>query len=104
MLALGPLSFAAPWVLLALISLPVLWWLLRITPPAPKRLAFPALRLLLGLVPREETPYRTPLWLLLLRLLVLTLVVVALAEPLVNARTPAAGNGPLLIVVDNGWA
>ncbi len=104
MLTLGPLSFTAPWVLLALVSLPVLWWLLRITPPAPKRLAFPALRLLLGLVPREETPYRTPLWLLLLRLLVLTLVVVALAEPLVNARMPATGNGPLLIVVDNGWA
>ena len=58
MLALGPLSFTAPWILLALLSLPVLWWLLRVTPPAPRRLAFPAIRLLLGLDPREETPHR----------------------------------------------
>ena len=38
--------FAAPWVLLALPALPLLWWLLRVTPPAPRRIAFPALRLL----------------------------------------------------------
>ena len=41
--------FAAPWVLLALPALPLLWWLLRVTPPAPRRQAFPAVRLLLGL-------------------------------------------------------
>ena len=28
--------FAAPWVLLALPLLPLLWWLLRVTPPAPR--------------------------------------------------------------------
>jgi len=104
MIALGPLSFAVPWVLLALLALPLLWWLLRVTPPAPKRLVFPAIRLLLGLNPREETPHRTPLWLLLLRLAVLTLLILGLAEPALNARAPSAGNGPLLIVVDNGWA
>ena len=48
--------------------LPILWWLLRVTPPAPRRVRFPALRLLLGLVPREETPAKTPLWLILLRM------------------------------------
>ncbi|HEX9488675.1 MAG TPA: BatA domain-containing protein, partial [Stellaceae bacterium] len=63
MLALGPLAFAAPWLLLGLAVLPVLWWLLRVTPPAPRRVRFPALRLLLGLTPREETPAQTPLWL-----------------------------------------
>jgi len=49
MLALGSLAFAAPWILLGLAVLPVLWWLLRVTPPAPRRVRFPALRLLLGL-------------------------------------------------------
>ena len=28
--------FTAPWVLLALVPLPLLWWLLRVTPPAPR--------------------------------------------------------------------
>ena len=48
MLALGSLAFASPWLLAALAALPVIWWLLRVTPPAPRRIAFPAIRLLLG--------------------------------------------------------
>ena len=28
-------AFAAPWMLLALAGVPVIWWLLRVTPPAP---------------------------------------------------------------------
>ena len=35
MIALGPLAFAAPWALAALLVLPLLWFLLRATPPAP---------------------------------------------------------------------
>ena len=68
MLALGSLAFASPWLLAALAALPVIWWLLRVTPPAPKRVIFPALRLLRDLVPREETPAKTPLWLVLMRM------------------------------------
>jgi iron(III) transport system permease protein len=50
----------------------VLWWLLRVTPPAPKRQIFPATRILRDLRPQEATPARTPWWLLLLRLLVVS--------------------------------
>ena len=49
----GSLSFLSPWLLLALAGLPVLWWLLRLTPPAPRRQSFPAIRLLFDLVPPE---------------------------------------------------
>src|SRR5579862_1854345 len=104
MLALGPLAFAAPWLLLGLASLPILWWLLRVTPPAPRRVRFPALRLLLGLVPREETPARTPLWLILLRMALAALIILALAHPLLNPAAKLAGKGPLVLVVDDGWS
>ncbi|MBP2298471.1 DUF4159 domain-containing protein [Azospirillum picis] len=104
MLGLGPIAFAAPWVLTALAALPVLWWLLRVTPPAPKAVRFPAIRLLRDLTAREETPARTPWWLLLLRLIVAALVILALAGPLLNPRAALPGGGPLLLVVDNGWA
>jgi hypothetical protein len=103
MLALGPLAFAAPWLLLGLAVLPVLWWLLRVTPPAPRRVRFPALRLLLGLTPREETPAKTPLWLILMRMALIALIILALAHPLLNPNATLAGNGPLLLAVDNGW-
>ncbi|MGQ3072119.1 MAG: DUF4159 domain-containing protein [Ferrovibrionaceae bacterium] len=104
MLGLGALGFAAPWALLALGALPVLWWLLRVTPPAPKRSTFPPLRILRELVPREETPAHTPWWLLALRLLIAALVVFGLAQPIVNPQPTAAGGGPLVLVIDDGWA
>jgi Domain of unknown function (DUF4159)/Aerotolerance regulator N-terminal len=104
MLALGSLAFASPWLLAALAALPALWWLLRVTPPAPRRVVFPAIRLLLGLTPREETPARTPWWLILLRTAIAGLVIVALAHPLLNPQPLLAGRGPLVLVIDDGWA
>jgi hypothetical protein len=104
MLSLGSLAFASPWLLLGLGALPILWWLLRVTPPAPRRLRFPAIRLLLGLVPREETPARTPLWLILFRMVLSALVILGLAQPLLNPSARMTGKGPLVLVVDNDWA
>lgn len=96
--------FATPWVLLALAALPLLWWLLRITPPSPHTVAFPAIRLLFGLTAPEETPARTPWWLLALRMLAAALVIVGLARPVLDAGASLAGGGPLVLVVDDGWA
>ncbi|SDB14599.1 DUF4159 domain-containing protein [Belnapia rosea] len=104
MLSLGPIAFAAPWLLLALPALPVLWWLLRVTPPAPRRIAFPALRLLRDLPVAEETPSRTPWWLLLLRILAAALLILGLARPVLGPGIGTAGEGTLLLVVDDGWA
>ncbi|HEY0302911.1 MAG TPA: BatA domain-containing protein, partial [Rhizomicrobium sp.] len=97
------LSFGAPLVLLALAALPAIWWLLRVTPPLPRRLVFPPLRLLLGLSGKEETPARTPWWLLLLRLIAAAAVIVALAEPIFGKPPQIAGSGPIVLFVDNGW-
>jgi hypothetical protein len=96
--------FAAPWVLLALPALPLLWWLLRVTPPAPRSETFPAIRLLMGLHAREETPARTPWWLLALRMIAATLVILALAQPVLDAGSMLPGSGPVLLAIDNGWA
>ncbi|MGA3397627.1 MAG: DUF4159 domain-containing protein [Acetobacteraceae bacterium] len=96
--------FAAPWILLALAGLPLLWWLLRVTPPAPRSETFPAIRLLLGLHATEETPARTPWWLLALRLVAAALVIIALARPVLDAGSRFVGSGPVLLVVDNGWS
>jgi hypothetical protein len=104
MLALGSLAFASPWLLGALAALPIIWWLLRVTPPAARRIPFPPIRLLLGLMPRDETPARTPLWLIVLRTTLAALVVVAVAHPLVNPQERLAGIGAIVLVVDNGWA
>ena len=103
MLSLGPIAFAAPWVLTALIALPALWWLIRAVPPRPRRHAFPPIRLLAGLGPSEPPPDKTPPWILILRMVLATLLILALAGPVVNPTSRFVGAGPVLIVVDNGW-
>lgn len=104
MMSLGPLAFAAPWALAALAVLPAIWWLLRLTPPVPKRVLFPPIRLLFGLTTERETSAQTPWWLLLLRLLIAALIIIAAAQPMWNAERDTGVNGPLVLVVDNGWA
>jgi hypothetical protein len=105
MIAGIPLAFAEPLVLLGLLSLPILWWLLRLVPPRPRRIDFPPTRMLFDIVPREETPSRTPWWLTLLRLTLAALVIIAMAGPLWNppvATTTASA--PLLLLIDDGFA
>ncbi len=96
--------FAAPWLLLALAALPLLWWLLRVTPPAPRTQSFPAIRLLSGLRSPETTAARTPWWLLALRIAAAGLVILGLAGPVLDAGGALPGAGPLLLVMDDGWA
>ncbi len=99
-----PLSFAAPLALAALAGLAAVWWLLRIRPPAPRRIRFPAIRLLFGLEDREQPPHTTPPWLLILRLTLFALVVLAVAGPRWEPRPALEADGALIVVVDDGWA
>lgn len=98
------IGFAFPWLLAALAGLPALWLLLRVMPPAPRRVRFPALRLLLGLGQHRDTAQRTPWWLLLLRLTLLALVIVGAAGPTLDPPAGGKIGVPLLLVVDDGWA
>jgi Domain of unknown function (DUF4159)/Aerotolerance regulator N-terminal len=100
-----PLGFAEPLVLIGLLTLPVLWWLLRLIPPRPRRIDFPPTRLLLEIAPREETPARTPWWLTLMRLGLAALVIVAAAGPLWHPPLATTNTrAPLAILIDDGWA
>ena len=100
-----PLAFSVPMVLSALILLPALWYLLRLTPPRPRQIDFPPLRLILDLKPKEETPARTPWWLLLLRLALAALIILAMAGPIWNPLPASQGTqGPLLVILDDSWA
>jgi Domain of unknown function (DUF4159)/Aerotolerance regulator N-terminal len=99
-----PLAFAEPLVLLGLLSLPVLWWLLRLIPPQPRRIDFPPTRLLFDLTPKEETPRRTPWWLTLLRLTLAALVIIAAAGPLWHPPVETAvSKVPLALLIDDGF-
>jgi hypothetical protein len=103
-LSLGALAFAAPGMLALLLVLPVIYWLLRLIPPVPRLVRFPAIRLLMGLEPSEQTPMKMPWWLLLLRLLLATALILAVRDHCSTPRPSLPGKGPLLIVIDDGWS
>lgn len=102
-MSIGPFLFLQPWALLGLLVLPILWLLLRATPPEPKRFALPSLALLDDLKPDEETPARTPWWLLLLRMIALGLAILGFARPTWAPNAQVNTSGGTLIVVDDGW-
>ena len=105
MIAGLPLAFAEPLILLGLLSLPILWWLLRLVPPRPRRIEFPPTRILFDIPPKEETPAHTPWWLTLLRLALATLVIIAAAGPLWNPPVATTSSrAPLLLLIDDGFA
>lgn len=101
---LSGLSFTAPLILGALATLPLIWILLRATPPAPKRQEFPPFIILRKLVTTEQTPDKTPWPLLLLRILAVALVIIGLAGPILNAPPRTQDNKPILLVIDDTWA
>ncbi len=103
MFTLGAFTFMAPWALAAAAALPVVWLLLRLMPPAVRRIDFPAARLLFDLERTERTPARTPPWLVALRIGLLVLAILGLADPVLSARR-GESEGPLVVVFDDGWA
>ena len=100
------LAFTQPVLLLGLLSLPLLWLLLRITPPQARNIRFPPLRLILDLMPAQKTPARSPWWLTVLRLLVAATIILAMAGPIWRPDQPQTSQSdhPLLILFDDGWA
>jgi len=104
MTVFGPLGFAAPLALIGLLALPIIWRLLRAAPPSPERRVFAPFRLLEGLTSDEETQARTPWWLVALRLTLAAFVIIALARPVLFPAVAPTGDGPLVLVIDDGWA
>ena len=104
MLSALPFSFSAPLALAALALLPALWLILRVTPPRPRRIDFPPLKIMADLIAKRETPAHTPWWLLTLRMAVAALAILAVAGPVWNpVRDAAPSRGPVLLLIDNGF-
>ncbi|MBU2936596.1 MULTISPECIES: DUF4159 domain-containing protein [Pacificibacter] len=100
----GPIGFATPWLLWGLLVLPLLWLLLRAVPPAPKRLRFSGVALLLGLKDTDAQAAATPWWLMLLRMGAIAALILAFAGPVLNPKIEDADTGPMILMVDGTWA
>ncbi|WP_417794111.1 DUF4159 domain-containing protein [Terasakiella pusilla] len=102
---LSTIGFAAPWALWSLLFLPILWQFLRVMPPKPSIVRFPAVRLLQELSSDQQLATKTPWWILLLRSLIIVFLILAMARP-VTDYVPAQieKDSPLVLIVDNDWS
>ena len=98
----GALTFLAPLGLLGLLAVPLIYWILKATPPRPKEQAFPPIRILADVVTEEETPDKTPWWLLLFRMAMMAIIAVALARPILFNNTEQTVRD-VVMVIDNGY-
>ena len=101
---LSSLTFANPVALWGLLSIPGIWLLLKLYPPLPKNIIFPPIRFLINLDNQQETASKTPLWLLLFRMLLVIILVLAFSNPIYKAKPNFSNKGPLILLVDNGWS
>jgi hypothetical protein len=97
-------TFGNPLALWGLLSIPGIWLLLKIYPPAPKSIFFPTIRFLKDITNEEETAGKTPLWLLIFRIFLVIILVLAFSNPIYNAKPNLLNKGPLLLIIDNGWS
>jgi hypothetical protein len=103
-LSFGAFSLFTPWALAGFILLPAVWWLIRLTPMRPRHVRFPAIRLLAMIDHTRASAHTSPWWLIVLRLTIITLLVLAASEPVHNPAQRVLANGPLVLVIDDGWA
>jgi hypothetical protein len=98
----GPFGFGVPLALLALIGLPLVWFVVRAIPPRPQETIFPPTEILRNLPKTEETPAKAPPWLAIVRALALAFAILGLSGPVLNPPK-VTDTRPLLLVIDNGW-
>ena len=98
------LGFITPWVLVILLIVPILWLVLRAVPPAPKRIRFPGVSLLIGLKDNDVQSDKTPWWLLFLRAIIFCCLIVGFAGPIFNIEPVTNQKNDLLIVMEGSWA
>jgi len=100
----GAITFLYPALLAGLLLLPVLWLIIRSAPRRPRRIHFPAARLLIGATNNRRNAERSPLWQTILRSLILLALILAAAHPVLNKTDYAPENGAMLVMVDNSWS
>lgn len=101
---MGGLSFLYPAMLAGLLLLPVLWLIIRSAPRHPRKVVFPAARLLIGLSSTRRDAQRAPLWQTILRSLILLALILAAARPVLNRTDYSNDRGAIFLIVDNGWS
>ncbi|MFN7755053.1 MAG: BatA domain-containing protein [Holosporales bacterium] len=100
------LEWSAPGALWGLAGLPLLWWLSRQQPPVARHVRFPGAFLLIPPPPGTPPPRRSVLWRFLCRAGLITMILLAIANPhRPGGEYPLATSDTTTVLIDNTlWA
>lgn len=98
------ISFTNPLALIGLLSLPAVWFVIKLTPPRARTISFSSLFIIEKLKSSKKSSQKTPIWLLLLRMLIILILVLTLSDPYINLSKTFKSNSNTIIIVDDGWS
>ena len=98
------INFGNILALTSVISLPILFFILKFYPPSPKRANFSSLFLLKDIVVKNTAKSKYPIWLLIYRLLICLLVILFFSKPYITKDSDIENYKNYVIIADNGWS
>ena len=81
---LNTISFSNSAALLGLATIPLVILILKLFPPMPKKFYFSSLFLIKKIDHESTKKYKTPLWLLIYRIIFFILIVLFFSKPYIN--------------------
>lgn len=88
----------------AFISLPIIYFVLKSYPPLPTKYNFSSFFLLREIDMSAVTREKCPIWLLIFRLLLITLLIFFFSKPYLNKNPVAKNYESFVVLSDKGWS
>ncbi len=101
---LNIINFGNIFPLLGLITLPIIFFIIRFYPPVPKEKEYSSFFLLKDIVRKNSSKAKFPLWLLIFRLLLCLLVILFFSDPYLTTAKQTGNYKNYTIIADNGWS
>ena len=98
------INFANIPALIGLISLPIIFYIIRFYPPTPKQKDFSSLFLLKDIISKSSSKSKFPIWLLIFRLLICMLIILFFSDPFISNSKKNTEVKNYIIIADNSWS
>ena len=98
------ISFGNIFAFSGLITLPIIFLLIKYYPPKPKKRVYSSFFLLKNIINRNTIKTNFPLWLLLFRLLICFLIILFFSDPYFKKDQQTENYENYIIISDNAWS
>ena len=104
---INTLAFTNYYALLGLLALPLIFLIIKSLPPSPKKMFFSSFYLINKLEKTSVTKNNIPFWLLIYRIILITLIVLFFSKPYLNSTAKTSDADAIksyVIIADIGWS